>query len=47
MVWNIYQDWFIKLIIYMEYNPKLTISKVPLFELEVNYDSLKQFLEKT
>lgn len=31
----------------MEYNPKLTISKVPLFELEVNYDSLKQFLEKT
>jgi len=25
----------------MDYNPKLTISKNPLFELEVNYDSLK------
>lgn len=31
----------------MEYNPKLTISKVPLFQLEVNYDSLKQFLVTT
>ncbi len=31
----------------MEYNPKLVISKVPLFELEVNMDSLKQFLEKS
>ena len=29
----------------MDYNPKLTISKLPLFELEVNYDSLKSFLK--